>query len=140
MGSFGNIYDSIENLSTKREQRDSWSTKVHVSGGTGEVPFLLPNIESSTSKTLYWRSRIYNNSCYSYVADDSNTKCPSCEASMRKKVSFVDPPSATIPGSSLVMEGTWKEWLHTWLWMTWRWNPCPLFLVSLCLTSLMSSI
>ncbi|KAM4094088.1 hypothetical protein ACB094_06G169200 [Castanea mollissima] len=66
----------------------------------GMVPLLLPDNESSTSKTLYRRSRIYNNSCYSYVADDSNAKCPSCEASMRKKVSFVDPPSVTNTGSS----------------------------------------
>ena len=105
VGSFGNIYDSIENLSTTYLQPNVnketlLKHKVNVPGGIGEVPLLLPNIESSTSKTLYRCSRLYDNSCYSYVADDSNAKCPSCKASMSEKVSFVDPPSTTYTASS----------------------------------------
>ena len=105
VGSFGNIYDSIENLSTTYLQPNVnketlLKHKVNVPGGIGEVPLLLPNIESSTSKTLYRCSRLYDNSCYSYVSDDSNAKCPSCKASMSEKVSFVDPPSTTYTASS----------------------------------------
>ncbi|KAL4621260.1 hypothetical protein ACB092_06G215100 [Castanea dentata] len=85
VGSFGNIYDSIENLSTTYLQPNVnketlLKHKVHISGGTGEVPLLLPDIESSsTSRKFYRCSRLQNNNCYGYVADDGSALCPSCQ-------------------------------------------------------------
>uniref|UniRef100_A0A7N2ME73 Uncharacterized protein n=1 Tax=Quercus lobata TaxID=97700 RepID=A0A7N2ME73_QUELO len=75
--------------------------KVDVSGGTGEVPLLLPDIESSsTSRKFYRCSRLQNNNCYRYVADDGSALCPSCQGSMTHDVSFVDPPTANNAVSS----------------------------------------
>ncbi|KAL0003001.1 hypothetical protein SO802_016782 [Lithocarpus litseifolius] len=59
VGSFGNIYDSIENLSTTN---------------------LQPNVNKETLLNLKYKVNVL--------------------ASMRKMVSFVDPPSATNTGSS----------------------------------------
>ncbi|KAF3957792.1 hypothetical protein CMV_017229 [Castanea mollissima] len=113
VGSFGNIYDSIENLSTTYLQSNVnketlLKHKVHISGGTGEVPLLLPNIESSsTSRKFYRCSRLQNNNCYGYVADDGSASCPSCQGSMTRDVSFVDPPTAdnTVSSGGGYMKG-----------------------------------
>ena len=52
MGSFGNIYDIIENLSSTYLQPNVnketlLKHRIHISDGTGEVPLLLLDIESS---------------------------------------------------------------------------------------------
>ncbi|XP_065622823.1 uncharacterized protein LOC112000069 [Quercus suber] len=97
VGSFENIYDSIENLSTTYLQPNVnketlLKHKVHISSGTGEVPLLLPDIESSpTSRKFFRCSRLQNNNCYGYVADDGSALCPSCQVSMTRDLSFVDP-------------------------------------------------
>ncbi|KAF3957790.1 hypothetical protein CMV_017228 [Castanea mollissima] len=99
VGSFGNIYDSIENLSTTYLQPNVnketlLKHKVHISGSTGEVPLLLPDIESSLTSTKFYRcSRSQNSNCHGYVADNCSALCPSCQGSMTCDVSFVDPPT-----------------------------------------------
>ncbi|GMY08625.1 hypothetical protein FCV25MIE_03864 [Fagus crenata] len=115
VGSFGNIYESIENLSTTFLQPNFnketiLKPKVHISGGTG-VPLLLPNVESSsTSRKLYKCISSNNNydytgggrgsSCNANVADDCSAICPSCQNVMNRELNFVNPPSATNKGSS----------------------------------------
>ena len=99
VGSFGSIYDSIEKLSTTYLQPNVnketlLKHKVHISSTTGVVPLLLPNIESSsTSRKFYRCSRIQNSNCHGYVADNCSALCPSCQGSMNRDVSFVDPPT-----------------------------------------------
>ena len=99
VGSFGSIYDSIENLSTTYLQPNVnketlLKHKVHISSTTGVVPLLLPNIESSSMSRKFYRcSRIQNSNCHGYVADNCSALCPSCQGSMNRDVSFVDPPT-----------------------------------------------
>ena len=113
VGSFGNIYESIENLSTTYLQPNFnketlLKPKVHISGGTG-VPLLLPNVESSsTSRKLYKCNKNYElgpsspswAGCNAYVADDCSAICPSCQKVMNRELNFINPPSATNKGSS----------------------------------------
>ena len=105
VGSFGNIYKSIENWSSTYLQpnvnKDTLlKHKVLISGGTGEVPLLLPNVESLTPKKFYRCSKLSYNNCYTYVADNCSAICPLCNGSMSHEQIFVDPPSATNTGSS----------------------------------------
>ena len=74
--------------------------KVLISGGTGEVPLLLPNVDSLTPKKFYRCSKLSYNNCYTYVADNCSAICPLCNGSMSHEQIFVDPPSATNKGSS----------------------------------------
>ncbi len=121
VGSFGNIYESIENLSTTFLQPNFnketlLKPKVHISGGTG-VPLLLPNVESSsTSRKLYKCTPNNNNykydlgagvrfstnveGCNANVADDCSAICPSCQKVMNRELNFINPPRATNKGSS----------------------------------------
>ncbi|KAL4621254.1 hypothetical protein ACB092_06G214700 [Castanea dentata] len=101
VGSLGNIYESIENLSTTYllpnvNKETLLKPKVQISGGStvAGVPLLLPKVESSStsSRNLYRCSNSYN---HRYVADDSSAKCPSCNCSMSGTLIFVDPPRAT---------------------------------------------
>ncbi|XP_030932869.1 uncharacterized protein LOC115958579 [Quercus lobata] len=106
VGSLGNIYESIENLSTTYlrpnvNKETLLKPKVQISGGSTVpgVPLLLPNVESSStsSRNLYRCPNYYG---HNYVADDTSAKCPSCQNYMIDKVNFVDPPSVTNAGSS----------------------------------------
>ncbi|KAK7849095.1 uncharacterized protein LOC112011738 [Quercus suber] len=95
VGSLGNIYESIENLSTNYlrpnvNKETLLKPIVHISGGGTGVPLLMPKVESS-SRNLYRCSGSYS---HSYVADDSKAKCPSCHSSMSDNLSFVDSPNA----------------------------------------------
>nr|XP_023907210.1 uncharacterized protein LOC112018912 [Quercus suber]POF17441.1 hypothetical protein CFP56_67128 [Quercus suber] len=107
VGSLGNIYESIENLSITYIQPNLnketlLKPKVHISGGGIGVPLLLPNVESSSTSSKKWYrcSRTYNSSCYSYVTHDDRAICPSCKNVMNNELNFVHPPSATNAGSS----------------------------------------
>ena len=73
VGSLGNIYDSIQNISPtylKPNVKDSLLTpKVYISGGT-EGLLQLPNVIKSTHRKLYG----CNSDCFS-MSDDTNTIC-----------------------------------------------------------------
>ncbi|KAL0003002.1 hypothetical protein SO802_016783 [Lithocarpus litseifolius] len=117
-GSFGNIYESIENLGSIYLQpgvsKDTLlKPKVHISGGGTGLPLLLQNIESSSKfMKLYSCSR---NSgaceCDSYLAYDLSAICPSCGNVMNHEKNMVDPPtpSATKTSSASTERGYVKE-------------------------------
>ncbi|XP_075670305.1 uncharacterized protein LOC142640099 [Castanea sativa] len=100
VGSFHNIFESVENLSSSYlkpyvNKETILNPKVHIYDGTaGSVPRLLPNIESSISTKFYRCSNNYNLNCCKYVAYDFSSICPSCRLVMSSEVSFVDLPSA----------------------------------------------
>jgi hypothetical protein len=111
VGSLGNIYDSIANLSTTYlrpyVKKDSLLKPIaYFPAGTG-VPLQLPNVESP--RKLY---RCSSGNC-TYVYDDSTAIC-SCSGSgspfgsvsgrsnsMSGESKYLGPPSANIPYSSV---------------------------------------
>ena len=105
VGSFHNIYESIENLNSAYlkpnvKKESILNPIVHISDGTGGgVPRLLPNIESFTS-TKFYRCSNTSQACYKYVAYDFSSICPSCQRAMSSDVSFVGLPSVTNMESS----------------------------------------
>ncbi|XP_030932244.1 uncharacterized protein LOC115958024 isoform X1 [Quercus lobata] len=106
VGSFHNIYVSIENLSSSylkpyAKKETILKPKIHIYDSTaGSVPRLLPNIESSISTKFYRCSNDYSRQCGKYVAYDLSSICPSCKLAMSRELSFVDQPSATNMESS----------------------------------------
>ena len=104
VGSFHNISESIENLSSAYlkpnvKKESILNPKVHISDGIGGgVPRLLPNIESSTSTKFYRCSNNYNINSSKYVASDFS--CPLCQLVMSSELSFVGLPSVTNMESS----------------------------------------
>ena len=93
VGSLGNIYDSIENLSTSylrpNVTKDSLlKPRAYFSAGTG-LPLHLPNVESS--RKLY--------RCCKRVSE-FNTSCV-CGRSMVEETKYVGTPSANNPYSSV---------------------------------------
>ena len=106
MGSFGNIYHSIDNLGTVYLQPNVnketlLKPKLHISGGGGGgsgVPLKSPDFASSAkSRKLYrcstdYFSHRFSSACNLHVAYDFST-CPSCGYSMNQELNFVDPPS-----------------------------------------------
>ncbi|XP_023887945.1 uncharacterized protein LOC112000072 [Quercus suber] len=106
VGSFGNIYHSIDNLGTVYLQPNVnketlLKPKLHISGGGGGsgVPLKSPDFASSAkSRKLYRCSLDYNKyrpfcvACNLHVAYGFST-CPSCRDPMNTELNFVDPPS-----------------------------------------------
>ena len=93
VGGLGNIYDSIQNLSTtyfEPNVKDSLLTpKVYIAGGTG-VPLQLPNVIPTPMK-LYGC-----NHCRVYMSNDNNTMC-SCRCNSyytNTELSYRGSPSA----------------------------------------------
>ena len=121
-GSFGNIYESIENLGSINLQpgvsKDTLlKPNVHISdgGGTG-LPLLLQNVGSSSSSSSLASTKLYscardNGPCDAYVAYDFSAICPSCGDVMNHEKYMVDPPtpSATKTSSSSTERGYVKE-------------------------------
>ncbi|KAF3950795.1 hypothetical protein CMV_023493 [Castanea mollissima] len=111
VGCLGNIYESIENinityLQPNLNKETLLKSKVPISGGGTGVTLLLPKVTpsiSSTSRHWYRCSRTRYSDCYSYVSNDSNAKCPSCQGSMNDDVNFVDPSRATNTESHRVL-------------------------------------
>ncbi|XP_050250345.1 uncharacterized protein LOC126697402 isoform X1 [Quercus robur] len=108
VGSFGNIYHSIDNLGTVYLQPNVnketlLKPKLHISGGGGGgsgVPLKSPDFASSAkSRKLYRCSTEDVNkyrpstSCNLHVAYHDFSTCPSCHWSMNMELNFVDPPS-----------------------------------------------
>ncbi|KAF3966486.1 hypothetical protein CMV_009423 [Castanea mollissima] len=106
VGSFHDIYKSIENLSSSYlkpyvKKETILNPKVHIDDGTaGSVPRLLPNIESSIYTKFYRCSNNYSLNCCKYVAYDFSSICPSCQLAMSRELSFVGLPRATNMESS----------------------------------------
>ena len=99
VGSFGNIYESIENLSITYlqpnvDKETLLKPKVYIPGGTSAgtgVSLLMPNVETSSISRKFYLCH----HCYNYVTDGNNTSCPSCGVLMSRNLNFVDPPRAT---------------------------------------------
>ncbi|XVE99461.1 hypothetical protein REPUB_Repub03eG0199800 [Reevesia pubescens] len=89
-GSLGNLYDCLENLSETYMQpsaKKDTLLKPIVSNYTANVPLLLPNIQSSTSNSLYRCS----SSCRMYVTNDPKSICPGCSSVMNLNITYVNP-------------------------------------------------
>lgn len=86
VGSLGNLYDSIENLSDTymqpNQSKDSVLNPKIVNYGAN-VPLLLPN-DDDLMATTYYTCR-----SHSYVADDPTAVCPRCNNKMNSELSFV---------------------------------------------------
>ena len=109
VGSFGNIYHSIDNLGTVYLQPNVnketlLKSKLHISGGGGGgsgVPLKSPDFASSVkTRKLYRcstedfnRYRPFCVACNLHVAYHNFSTCPSCSYSMNTELNFVDPPS-----------------------------------------------
>ncbi|GMI80678.1 hypothetical protein like AT3G09110 [Hibiscus trionum] len=95
VGSLGNLYDSLENMSDTYIQpsanKDTLLNPV-VSNNTANVPPLLPIIESSNPSEIYRCRNSYRSStCSLYVATDSKSLCPSCNNVMSQSATVVNP-------------------------------------------------
>ena len=91
VGGLGNIYKSIENLSTTYLQpnlnKDTLlKYKVYISGGT-RVPLELPNVTSTTSRRLYVCD---TRSCNTVSHIDSNSYC-SCGRNLNFWLNYLGP-------------------------------------------------
>ncbi|XP_075672031.1 uncharacterized protein LOC142641476 [Castanea sativa] len=126
-GSFGNIFESIENLGSIYLQPSVnkeilLKPKVHISGGGGSgLPLLLQNVESSPSSsssrsTKFYRCKNVSSSCDPYVAYDIRAICPSCSQVMNCEQNMVDPPSrSATKTSSSYTEGGYVKGLVTYM-------------------------
>ncbi|XVE99475.1 hypothetical protein REPUB_Repub03eG0201200 [Reevesia pubescens] len=94
VGSLGNLYDSIENLGDTYLQstanKDSLLNPM-VSNYASNVPLLLPNIQSSTSNSLYRCSYGQNTNCRMYVTNGPKSICPACSRVMNLNLTYVNP-------------------------------------------------
>ena len=93
VGSLGNLYDSIENLSEiymqPNQDKDSLlNPKVFAAGAP---IFLLKNVSVVKSKKFYRCSNYYN---HLYIADEPGAVCPNCRNSMSCEVPYVPRPVA----------------------------------------------
>ena len=106
VGSFHNISESIENLSSAYlkpnvKKENILNPKEYIyDSTTGSVPHLLPHIESYTSTKFYQCSNNYNINSSKYVAYGFNSICPSCQLVMSSELSFEGLPSTTNMESS----------------------------------------
>jgi len=96
VGSLGNIYDSIANVSTTYlrpnvNKESLLKPMAYFSGGTG-LPLHLPNVESS--RKLYMSSKCL------HVSDEFNTRCV-CGRFMDEETKYIGTPSANNPYSSV---------------------------------------
>ncbi|GFY83628.1 hypothetical protein Acr_03g0004020 [Actinidia rufa] len=98
VGSLGDLYESIENLSEtywQPNQNKESLLKPKTPPCASVVPMLLPS-EASTAKRFYTCPKNggsqyhYSYSEYHpYFCDDSSTLCPSCNRSMSEEVTYV---------------------------------------------------
>ena len=102
VGSFGNIYHSIDNLGTVYLQPNVnketlLKPKLHIFGGGGGggsgVPLKSLDFASSAKSRKLYRCARDTSKCDLYVAYDFNATCPSCSKVMNSEINFVDPPS-----------------------------------------------
>ncbi|XVE69069.1 hypothetical protein DITRI_Ditri09bG0120000 [Diplodiscus trichospermus] len=95
-GCLGNLYESLENLSDTYMQpmaNKDTLLKPTVSGYAANVPHFLPKIQSSTSTNLYRCTNAYSyRDCGIYVANNSNSICPSCKQVINQLATVVNAP------------------------------------------------
>ncbi|XP_022748082.1 uncharacterized protein LOC111297705 [Durio zibethinus] len=97
VGCLGNLYESLENLSDTYLQpmaNKDTLLKPKVSNYAANLPSLLPNIQLLTSTKIYKCGNSYHRSGRGiYVANDSNSICPSCNNIMSQIATVVNPPT-----------------------------------------------
>ncbi|OMO97103.1 hypothetical protein COLO4_14887 [Corchorus olitorius] len=92
VGSLGNLYDSIENLSETyiqpNQNKDSLlNPRAPLTSSASQIPLLLSDDESMAKKAFMCANYHRN------VADDPRSVCPHCKLKMATEVPFVLPPS-----------------------------------------------
>ncbi|XP_057489618.1 uncharacterized protein LOC130775528 isoform X1 [Actinidia eriantha] len=98
VGSLGNLYESIENLSETywqpNQNKESLLKPKNPPCASG-VPMLLPS-DISTTKRFYtcpkngdFQYHYSNYEYHPYICDDSSMLCPRCNRSMSKEVAYV---------------------------------------------------
>ncbi|XP_057489780.1 uncharacterized protein LOC130775675 [Actinidia eriantha] len=93
VGSLGDLYESIENLSETywqpNQNKESLLKPENPPCASG-VPMLLPS-DVSTDKMYYTcpRNGDHRSSFHPYFCDEYSTPCPSCNTSMSKNVAYV---------------------------------------------------
>ncbi|GLT88970.1 hypothetical protein SLE2022_069760 [Rubroshorea leprosula] len=118
VGSLGDLYESIENLSESHLQTSDakdalLKPQVHTSGAA--LPLLLPQIQTPKSTCFFGCgpgassppfgstatfsfSAPPSGSCSSHVTNDPTAICPQSGNHINRSLTFVDPHSPTIPG------------------------------------------
>lgn len=101
VGSFGNLYKSVENLDDTYMQaaldKDLLlKPKASVAAGP-KILGLLTDVESTARKPIYMCSSSSSSSSnlHRYVAEDPKEKCPSCRHTMSAEATFVGQQSTT---------------------------------------------
>ncbi|KAM0023368.1 hypothetical protein Hdeb2414_s0023g00638721 [Helianthus debilis subsp. tardiflorus] len=88
VGSLGNLYDSIENLSNTYMQPNQSKDAVlnpRIANYGAHVPLLLPDDDGSLDRKLY----MCPTSGHVNITDDPTAKCPQCKGQMNFLVTFV---------------------------------------------------
>ncbi|KAI3748696.1 hypothetical protein L6452_11958 [Arctium lappa] len=104
VGSLGNLYNNIENISDTYMQSKSSKDFIlnpKIANYVAHVPLLIPNDHILMVRKFY--------GCYHhlYIADDPNAICPSCKTRMNTEASYVAEASAakvTAEGGGFVKE------------------------------------
>ncbi|KAI3799797.1 hypothetical protein L1987_35100 [Smallanthus sonchifolius] len=89
VGSLGNLYGSIENLSNTYMQPNQSKDAVlnpKLTNSGGHVPFLLPNDGVSMDRKFY---KCSSGNYHWHVADDPTAMCPQCNYKMSTAMTFV---------------------------------------------------
>ncbi|KAJ9540052.1 hypothetical protein OSB04_026558, partial [Centaurea solstitialis] len=103
VGSLGTLYDSVKNLSDTYMQPSSSKESIlnpKIANYGTQIPLLLPNNnhDAPMAKKFYACSNTYQ---HTYVADDPNANCPSCQNRMTRGLSYV----AGVGATKLTAEG-----------------------------------
>ncbi|KAM5556249.1 hypothetical protein ABKV19_023906 [Rosa sericea] len=104
VGSFGKLYESVENLNDTYMQPNLnkdvlLKPTVPVAGSN---ILKLSNTESSARKAIYMCP---SGGCHKYVSDDPKAKCPSCSCNLSNRATYVDPPNTSVETSGAVGVG-----------------------------------
>ncbi|KAI3748685.1 hypothetical protein L6452_11944 [Arctium lappa] len=86
VGSLGNLYDSIENLSDTYMQPNQSKDSIlnpKIANHGAHVPLLLPDDDVSMARKFYKCRNHF------YVADDPNALCPQCNTCMNTELPYV---------------------------------------------------
>ncbi|XP_043698909.1 uncharacterized protein LOC122649730 [Telopea speciosissima] len=96
VGSLGNLYKSVENLSEaylESNQSKLSLLEPKLSASVSQMPLLLSNPTAPTTPdkggTVYFYRCPYSCNNYNYVTSDRGTSCPSCRNQMSTKMTYV---------------------------------------------------
>ncbi|KAK6933233.1 Protein of unknown function DUF674 [Dillenia turbinata] len=112
IGSFGALYESIENLSETYFQPNldkGILLKPFALLSVSEAPLLLTDVESSSHKfyTCPYSCR--------FIADNNQAICPNCNGKMSSDVSYVPPPALAVSSSSSSSSGGYVKGAVTYM-------------------------